>query len=184
VLGGTLWLLDVMDVVDIRIEVVVPALLITIGLALVLGSFEGAHPGLVVAGVVVAIATLVTAVTPTGAFEGGLGEREVRVTQQADLDDRYDVGIGALRLDLSDLTLTRSADVSASVGTGELVVMLPPDVPVSVEAGAGAGDLEVVGQSADGMSETLSYTSSDYADATVRLTLDLDVAAGRIEVTR
>jgi predicted membrane protein len=62
--------------------------------------------------------------------------------------------------------------------------MLPPDVPVSVEAGAGAGDLEVVGQSADGMSETLSYTSSDYADATVRLTLDLDVAAGRIEVTR
>lgn len=184
VLGGTLWLMDVLDLVDVRAEVVVPALLATIGLALVLGSFEGAHPGLVVAGVVVSLATLVTAVTPSGAFEGGLGEREVRVTQQADLADRYDVGVGTLRLDLSDLALTRSAEVSASVGTGELVVVLPPDVPVSVVAGAGAGDLDVMGQSADGMSETLVYTSNDYDDATVRLELDLDVAAGRIEVTR
>jgi len=184
VVVGGLWLLDATDVVDLRVAIVLPAVLAVIGLALIVGAFDGPHPGLVVAGVFVSLAVLAVATAPPDAFHGGIGERSIRVTDQADLAARYDVGLGELSLDLSDLDMTESAEIEATVGAGELTIMLPQDLAVDISASAGAGQVDLFGEVNEGLSVTNTYTSDGFESATVTLTLDLDVAAGNIEVDR
>lgn len=183
VIGG-LWLLDVVDVIDLRAAVVLPAALAVVGLALIIGAWDGPHTGLVVVGVLLTGAVLAAAVTPPNAFRGGIGERSFVVTEQADLDARYDVGVGELFLDMGDLTLTESADVDVTVGAGDMRVVVPDDVAVSVGASVGAGQIDLFGTEREGLSVSESYVSDGFDDAEVRLVLDLDVAAGSIEVTR
>jgi hypothetical protein len=184
VVVGGLWLLDAVDLIEVEAALVLPAALAIIGIALIIGAFDGPHTGLVVAGVFVALAAVAFAAAPENAFHGGIGERNVIVTDQADLAPRYDVGLGELRLDLSDMVMTESAEVAATVGAGDINVLLPPDVPVTIEASAGAGKIDLLGQTSDGISVSRTYTSDDFDTAAVTLTLDLDVAAGNIEVDR
>lgn len=184
VAGGGLWLLDILDLVTVRAAVLLPALLAAVGLALVFGSFEGSQTGLVVLGVFLTAAVIAAAVTPPGAFYGGIGERTYTVTTEADLAPRYDVGLGELRLDLAALTLTESTTVDVSVGAGELWLRLPANVVVDLDASVGAGDITLFGENAAGLSVTKTYTTENIGDAEVILTLDLNVATGTIEVTR
>ncbi|HLF59925.1 MAG TPA: LiaF domain-containing protein [Acidimicrobiia bacterium] len=181
---GGLWLLDVLDVIELEAAIVLPAVLIAIGLALTIGAFSGPHAGLVVAGVFVTIAVLAAAATPPDAFNGGIGERTVAVTNEANLAPQYNVGLGELRLDLSDLNMTEPADVAATVGAGDLIVFLPPDLPVTIDASAGAGEIDLLGEVESGISVSRSYTSDGFDSAAVTLTLELDVAAGNIKVER
>jgi predicted membrane protein len=183
VVGG-LWLFDVIGVIELEAAMVLPAVLAVIGLALIIGSFDGPHTGLIVAGVFVTIAVLAVAATPPDAFNGGIGERNIRVTDQANLTDQYNVGLGELRLDLSDLAMTESAEIEATVGAGDLTIMLPPGVPVDIDAAAGAGQIDLFGEIDNGISVSDTYTSDGFDSATVTLTLELDVAAGNIKVER
>ena len=184
VLAGGLWFLDILDVVDLRAAIVLPAALAVVGAALVAGAWDGPHSGLVVAGVILTGAVVAAAVAPANAFRGGIGERTFVVTQADDLAPRYDVGVGDLVLDLSGLSLDRVAEVDATVGAGELRVILPEDLAVDIDASAGAGEVRLLGEQQDGLSVADTYTSDGFDGASVRLTLDLDVAAGNIEVTR
>lgn len=184
VVVGALWLLDVMDVVELRGEVVLPAILAVVGLALVVGSFDGPHSGLVVFGVFLTVAVVAVAATPEGAFRGGIGEREFQVGAQEELEDRYDVAAGDLTLDLSELDLTETATVDVTVGAGKMRVLLPDDVAVTIEAAVGAGKVDLLGETTEGLSVTRTYTTPGFSDAPPNLVLDLDVAAGEIEVTR
>ncbi len=179
---GALWLLDVADVLELRAAIVLPAILSVIGLALILGARGGPHPGLVVAGVFVTIAMVAAAVAPTNAFHGGIGPRQFTVTEQSGLAPRYDVGVGDLRVDMSGLVMTESATVGITVGAGEMTVVLPPGVAVEIDASAGAGQIDLLGGRSEGLSVNRTYRSVGFEDAAVTLTLDLDVAAGKIEV--
>lgn len=183
VLGG-LWMLDLLAVIELRAAIILPVLLGIVGLALILGAWDGPHSGLVVAGVFLSVAVLAAAVTPPNAFAGGIGERTYTVIDQGDLAARYDVGVGDLRLDLRQLELTESAFVDVSVGTGRMLLTLPPDLAVDITASVGAGDIDLIGERSDGLSVTRTYTSSNIGGAEVVLTLDLNVVAGEIEVTR
>jgi hypothetical protein len=184
VVVGGLWLLDAIDVLELRAAMVLPVVLAVIGLALIIGAFDGPHTGLVVAGVFVSIAVLAAAAAPPDAFHGGIGERDIRVTDQANLAPSYDVGIGEMRLDLGDLEMTQSDAVDVTVGAGDLTILLPPDVPVDIDASVGAGQVNLLGETSDGLSVNRTYTSDGFESAAVRLTLDLDVAAGNIRVDR
>lgn len=184
VAAGILWLLDALDVFDLRAALVLPILLALVGLALIIGSFDGPHSGLVVFGVFLTVAVVLTAVFPPNAFSGGIGERTFRVASQESLDPSYNVGMGTLTLDLSELSLTESTSVDVTVGAGEMLIRLPADVPVAIDASAGAGEVNLLGEQTDGLSVNREYRSPDYDTAEVTLTLDLNVAAGEIEVTR
>jgi predicted membrane protein len=184
VAAGFLWLLDALDVFELRAALVLPILLGLVGLALVVGSFDGPHSGLVVFGVFLTVAVVLAAVFPPNAFNGGIGERSYRITSQEELDPAYNVGVGALTLDLSDLTLTESTSIDVTVGAGEMLIRLPADIPVAIDASTGAGEVNLLGEQADGLSVSRDYQSPDFDTADVTLTLDLNVAAGEIEVTR
>lgn len=182
VVAGGIWLLDALDAFSLRASIALPAILAVVGLALIVGSFDGPHSGLVVFGVFLTIAVVAAAVVPSGAFEGGIGQREFVVTNQTDLSTNYDVAMGDLTLDLSDLVLTESATIDVAVGTGQMRIQLPSGVPVTIDAAVEAGQIDLLGETADGLSVTRSYTSPGFANAAVRLTLDLNVVAGQIEV--
>ena len=184
VVVGGLWLLDATGVIALEAAIVLPAVLAVIGLGLIFGAWNGPHPGLVVAGVFVTIAVLAVAAAPPDAFHGGIGERSIVVTDQADLAATYDVGVGGLMLDLSDLTMTESADVDVTIGAGDMTIVLPADVPVDVSASVGAGQIDLLGEVSEGLSVSRTYTSPGFEAADMRLTLDLDIAAGNMEVQR
>jgi predicted membrane protein len=184
VVVGALWLLHATDVIELDFGILVPAILAVIGIALIIGSFDGAHTGLVIAGVFLTILTLALAVAPAGAFRGGVGERNIMVGQQSELADRYDLGLGEMSLDLSELDLTSSAEIAVSVGAGQINIILPEDLEVDIDASAWAGQIDLLGERAEGLSVTLDYTSDGFDTAPVTLTLDVNVAAGDIKVER
>jgi hypothetical protein len=184
VLVGALWLLDAIDVIELQAAVVLPAVLAVVGVALIFGAFDGPHSGLVVFGVFLTVAVVAAAVTPFDSWRGGVGERQHNVTNSSELAPSYRLGMGELRIDLSDLRLTESTTVSASVGAGTIELVLPPDLAVSIAANVGAGEIDLLGETADGLAVSRTYVSPDFDTAEVALTLDLDVSAGEIEVTR
>jgi lia operon protein LiaF len=106
------------------------------------------------------------------------------VGDESELAPRYDLAVCDLALDLSDLTLTESRTVRATVGAGEMRIHVPEDVAFEVDATVGAGDIDLLGETANGISVERRYTSGGFEEADVTLTLDLEVAAGEIEVTR
>lgn len=184
VVGGLLWLLDVVGIISLQAVYILPAALVAVGLTLIIGARDGPHPGLILFGVFLTIAVLAVAVTPPNAFRDGIGERTFVVTEEAALASRYDVGMGELRLDLRDLTLTEAARVEVSVGAGDMLIQLPAEMEVAIDAAAGAGEIDLFGDTADGVSVQKTYVSDGYEETEANLTLDLNVAAGSIEVTR
>jgi lia operon protein LiaF len=74
--------------------------------------------------------------------------------------------------------------VTISVGAGELSVVLPDEIPVRISATSGAGEINLLGQRTDGVAVSREYQSESYTTSDVRLTLDLTVGAGSIEVKR
>lgn len=178
---GMLWLLDELEVLNVRLALVVPIALGVVGLSLMLGAFRGSHPGLVTLGVFLTIATLLISFFPVG-FRGGIGERNVRVTEMSQLDDRYDMALGKIEIDMSDLDLTESAAVEMSVGAGEIQVRVPENVALKVEASVAAGEIIVRDRTSQGLTPSLDYESEGFATAPVTLTLRINVGAGKIEV--
>ncbi len=184
VVVGILWLLDAIDAVDLQPKILLPSILAVVGIALIVGAFDGPHPGLIVAGVLLTLGSIAVAAAPEGVFIGGIGERNVQVGAQSELEATYGVSLGELNLDMSELDLASSEEVHVSVGAGDLTVILPPDVPVLIEASVGAGEIDLLGDRGEGLSVAKSYASDDFETADVTLTLDLSVAAGNIEVDR
>ena len=184
VLLGGLWTLDVAGAIELKWAVVWPALLTVIGAALIIGAWNGPHSGPVVAGLFLSIAVVAMAAFPLPSFDGGVGNRQFRVTQQASLAASYEVGVGDLTLDLSDLQMVESATVQVSAGAGSITVVLPPSVPVDLDCTVGAGEINLLGERGDGLSVTRHYESEGFDSASITLSLDLSVGAGQIEVTR
>lgn len=183
VLGGA-WLLDALDVVRLRAALILPGLLVLVGLALMIGSFDRPHPGLIPLGVLLTVATVFGALTPPEALQGGVGDRTWVVASAADLRERYEVGVGNLTLDLTQLPLTGTRTVRVAVGAGDLTVIVPSGTAVRAEASVGAGEVIVFDQRSDGLSVRRTVQTDGYDNATNRLNLDLQLGTGTIEVRR
>lgn len=182
ILLGAAWLLNLTDVIDLRAAFVLPAMLALVGLALVVGSLRGPHPGLIVLGTFLTIATGFAAVAPPEAFRGGLGERLHTVANAAELESRYELGLGDLEIDLSSLELDDQRHVTVALGAGNLNVTLPRDLPVLVSAETGAGEIVMLGEKVDGVAVEQTYRSPGYNGADARLHIEIEVGAGSIEV--
>ena len=118
---------------------------------------------------------------------GGVGDREAHPTTAGAIQSEYELGIGQLTLDLSDLTSTDflAAEihrVRAKVGVGELIVIVPVDLDVRVEAHAGLGDVRVFGIEASGFD--VDRTVSTTGPPSQVLDLVVSVGLGQVEVRR
>lgn len=181
---GFLWLLERSGVVDLSVTAVLAIATMVIGIALMLLATDGAHVGLIVFGTVLAVITLITAAAPFEGFQGGVGDRDIAVTSSADIASEYNLAMGKLTIDLTEIDdLGADTRVDASVGTGELVVLVPPGAEVAVNAEVGAGQVDIFGRTIDGLGIDETFESPGFADSDETLTLDLQVFTGRVEVT-
>ena len=118
-------------------------------------------------------------------LRGGWGDRDVAVTSAAELQARYDLSAGRLRLDLRDLQLAAGEErsVRARVGMGDLVIRVPQGVTVDADARSGAGQVELFGRQSDGLDVTRN-TARDAGTGGGTLHLDADVGLGRVVIVR
>ena len=161
---------------------IVAGAIVVIGLALVALSGRGGARWLIVPALALTIGVGVAAAADLD-LEGGIGEREYRpVSASAIPAGGYELGVGRLAIDLRgiDWSPERVLDLDARLGAGELVVAVPSNVCVVVDAHVGMGELRVAGRQADGVDPEIdSFAGSR---ATPQLRLDADVDAGQLRV--
>ncbi len=134
------------------------------------------------------------AVVTTGLFithpdlDGGVGERTVTADTIAAAERNQQLGMGELRLDLSNVPMDQlyaALQVQAEVGIGHLVVIVPDNATLVIHTQLGAGDLTVDGNNvADGLrhDDTRTMTPDDVSIGTIDL--DVSVGVGRIDIER
>ena len=180
ILVGVLWLIDAAGVVDLRWQVVLPALLTLVGVSLLATARRGAHGGLIAAGIILGLLVLSSA-TPMAGVMDGVGERAERPGDTVAAEAGYDLGMGSLRVDLTEIAdLEDGATIPVSVGIGEAVVVLPEGVGAEVEGSVGIGEVTVLGRSRGG----LGVSVEEEIDGTPTIVLEVSAGIGRVEVTR
>jgi phage shock protein PspC (stress-responsive transcriptional regulator) len=132
--------------------------------------------GILAALAVVVVAGLLLAVrVPVFA---GVGDRTY-----TDLHSKYTLGIGKLNIDLADERLPKGQTfVKATLGIGDLHVIVPPDATVALDAHLQAGNVVALDRSDDGThvhTRVLDRTGSGRV-----LVLDLHNGLGKITVER
>jgi hypothetical protein len=180
VLVGALWLVEEFTDADLPWTGVLAAILILVGATLMLAAGSGPHGGLVTLGVVLTlllVSSSAFSVIADVPFSGGVGESDLAPTT---LEDEYRWAVGSMTLDLTEATLD-GRSVEASVGIGELIVIVPTDA-LSVDAGAGIGEVLVFGTNQSGLSAELVIGSPDGTEAVLHLVLRVGI--GKVEVRR
>lgn len=185
--AGLIWLLDNLGY-QIPWDVVLPIGLIVVGFALVAGSRQGTHGGLVAIGIILTV-ILTFGITARPIFGvsvigSGVGERVETPSDTVELEESYRLGIGSLEIDLSDLDLPEGeTTLDADVGMGEITVIVPSDVTVDFTGRAGIGEVRAFGEQQEGVGPSLSgvYTRSDSESV---LVLNVRVGVGKVEVER
>jgi phage shock protein PspC (stress-responsive transcriptional regulator) len=123
----------------------IPVLVIVAGGAIAAGAFARPVRWLVPPAIALALAAGTVAAAGID-LDGGIGEREYRPGAAAELRDHYELGMGELVLDLTDIRLPAGdVPIDIDVGVGEARVIVPDDVCVATDAEIGMGNVHMFG---------------------------------------
>jgi phage shock protein PspC (stress-responsive transcriptional regulator) len=128
--------------------------LVVLGIGLVVAALtgvgRGARGGLVVLGIVLSLAAIIsTTVDFDDDRRGGVGDREFRPATAADVQERYEGGVGDLELDLTRIdpaTIDRPVVLAVDHGVGDVDIRVPRDADVFVSGDGGIGEIEFEGE--------------------------------------
>jgi phage shock protein PspC (stress-responsive transcriptional regulator) len=140
---------------------------------------------LVIALVLLAVVTVVGVVLGTGSsLSGGAGDSSYTPSAVGDVQPNYHLGAGRLVLDLSSVEFPASGKaVDVTVGIGNLIVDVPRDAVVTVDARSGIGQVDVFGQTGSSIEATYDGGTATPGGAP-HLDLDAHVGIGQLQVTR
>ncbi len=177
--------LDQLDLISFTAATAAATALLIVGVGLVVGAWVGRARWLGLVGLALVPIVLATSLASSldVSFAGGIGDRTFHATTIDDLEPGYELGAGQLTLDLRDLELDegRGAFTQVRLGAGEMIVIVPRDLTVAVEAEAQVGQLRLPGIDDEGTGLRRETVVGD-ANRPVDLRLDLRVGAGQIEV--
>jgi phage shock protein PspC (stress-responsive transcriptional regulator) len=126
----------------------------------------------------IATATVVAFAWFNVSLGDGVGNRTYQPTSNNNVKQKYELGIGNLRVDLSRVgPITKETHIKASVGLGELRIVVPQGTAVSVNAHAKVGEVFALQQHDDGKNAAVRVGHGP-------LVIDATVGAGRIDVVR
>ena len=172
--------------VDIRWDLALAIAATAVGVAVVAGAFLRRRTGgLVVVGLMLAgLALAVSAIDVR--LEGPVGDRNYRPLAADDVSRSYEVAIGELDVDLSNTSLARGdTSIDATVGIGDLTVVVPHGVAVEVEATTSAGSVAVFGREESGVDADLRASEGGGPlHAGKRLLIDAHAGLGSVTVVR
>jgi phage shock protein PspC (stress-responsive transcriptional regulator) len=128
-----------------------------------------------------AIAACIAVVTAFAWFDvslgDGVGDSTYAPAAAAAVQPSYKLGIGSLRVDLSQIETAGRHRVEARVGIGELRIVVPRNAEVRVDAHAKVGEVFVLRRHDDGRNATVHTGTGQFV-------IDARVGAGRIDVVR
>jgi phage shock protein PspC (stress-responsive transcriptional regulator) len=177
---GVLGIVDLAGV-DVA-DPVYPALAVAItGAMLLVGAFFGRAGGLILVGLVSAVALAAT--TAAGEFETTtVYETPVSAVGVA---DAYDISSGELIVDLtnvSDLSRLDGKTIRVSADVGRVEVIVPDGIDTTVTADVdGPGNITLFGEETGGIDLTMNRDHDGGADVPA-ITIDADLSVGQIEV--
>jgi phage shock protein PspC (stress-responsive transcriptional regulator) len=156
------------------------AALAVLGIGLIVGAWWGRARLLIPLGVLL-LPVAVTAAFVNVPLDGGIGDHEFRPQTLGELRGEYRLAGGEMRLDLTDLSAGGSpVSVKASVGIGLLVVVVPDDARIELDARVGGGRLSLFGnrQTGTGLGDRVERLSGEGA----HLVLNLETGIGEVLV--
>lgn len=169
------------DVTGMDVEAFLGGALVVVGTALVVGAWWGRARALIALGVVLTIGAASASVVDVP-LRGGIGERRWSPLAASDVRRVYRLGIGEAELDLTRTDADRiTTDVS--LGVGRLVVMVPRDATVVVDAHTGLGELVVLGRESQG-TDLDEFVRSPGSELGPTVDLDVRLGVGQLEVIR
>jgi uncharacterized membrane protein YdfJ with MMPL/SSD domain len=139
---------------------------------------------LVSLGVLLVAVLAVAALSPVSLF-AGTGNKHERPTDTAHVERSYEYGVGNFTLDLRDVELppgTTRVDVELAVG--HLLVKVPRDAALVVDAHAAAGKVDVLEETSDGTDVDDRIAVRGSTSSAPRLELEADIGFGRLAVER
>jgi len=180
---GAAALADLAGLVQLSATRMLAVALSVVGIGLVIGTWWGRSRGLLALGLVV-LAALTGLALVDAVRSGGIGGRVERPASLDLVRERYDLLAGLSVVDLSRVEFDRTPTaVTASVGVGRLVVIVPADVNLDIDGHVRAGDLLVPGEYAAGLDVLLSAQGEGEPEGG-RLALDLRAGTGSVVVRR
>jgi phage shock protein PspC (stress-responsive transcriptional regulator) len=163
--------------------VVIASLAVVTGLVLVGTAFVGGARWLIVPALALVLPLGVVAAADID-LEGGIGDREYAPATMTELRDHYELGIGGLDVDLTDLDLpTGRTDLDIDVGLGEAIIYVPAGTCVTSNVEIGAGAADVFDRDYDGVDVAFAQSATPPAGRPL-LHIDADIGVGVLEVVR
>ena len=146
---------------------------------LVIGAWYGRAGGLIALGLIASLG--LAGATTADNFEG---ERTFTPTTATAVQDTYEMGIGELVVDLSQVSDPENLDgrdISIDAGVGHVVIVVPDGVDTRVNANVdGPGNIRIKGIDFGGVETSKSWFNNTAGEGT--LTIDADLGVGEIEV--
>ena len=139
--AGVLLVVDQAGAADVTFTIGASIWLLLIAAGLTVSAFRGRAPGLIAIGVVVSLGTMVARVVDP-VIASGAGNVTYTVTDPDDLLASYELGVGQLTVDLSQIDLdgaVRTVDIE--LGVGELVVRVSNGPALDITIANSVGDI-------------------------------------------
>ncbi|MDP9342706.1 MAG: LiaF-related protein [Actinomycetota bacterium] len=180
VLGGIAWLLDVTNSTKVNWGVLLSLALVAVGGGLLLlGLRGGMNRGLMLLGVILA-AILTAAAALRIDIAGGIGSQTVHPVSAKALGKTYRMAVGQMTIDLRHVNLGNgSPKLRATVGVGQLVVLVPDGANVRVHARAGAGQVSAFSHTQSGLDVDHTFF---HGSGPPKVILGLSVGVGQVTV--
>jgi phage shock protein PspC (stress-responsive transcriptional regulator) len=187
---STMALLELADTVHFEPYAYAAAAMGVVAVGLLVGAWIGRAYWLIIIGLLIAPVLFFSSLLPRVA-DWSVGDPGYLPTSAEEIPESYDLGVGQLTVDLTQLSaeeISKVGAIEASVGMGQLVVRLPSYVGATVNAEAGVG--AVTGGQAFGSSVVNTYEYSGVGVDQVftigspphDLLLSLEVGMGEISI--
>ncbi|GAB2853223.1 PspC domain-containing protein [Lentzea nigeriaca] len=164
---------------------VIGLLIAVVAAGLVIGSFVDAGRGLIWLLIPLSVAGF--GMTAVG-FDGptNLGNIEPTPKTVAEVQDRYEIGVGSVNLDLRQLPDSGSVKTAVDADLGELTVHVPKNADVTFRCEASSiGELNCLGKKAEGGSVQVEGTDlGDNGEGGLKIDLDVLTNVGEVKVLR
>jgi lia operon protein LiaF len=96
-----------------------------------------------------------------------------------------EMGFGDLEVNLTKASLSdRENVIHLALGFGDIKVWIPTEMKTKISASCGAGDIDVLGRTADGLGRSLDHQDDGYDSAQKKLMIFAKIGFGDIKVSR
>jgi hypothetical protein len=204
--AGVCWALGAAGVVELSLASVAAGGLVIVGGGLVASLWFGRAPGLIAVGLGLAVLLLLasslgpwfqrartihaergqnTFALSFGQAPGGhasaVGEQVYQPHSLDELGSEYQLGVGDLTLDLSQLDFSGTThEVQVHLGMGQAIVIVPPDTQVVALGHVGIGEATVFERHEGGLGNSLEVNSPGNGAGTLRIDLHVGMGEGTV----